>query len=840
MLPQSLWILVISFVSSIEARSSPQLRDIRFSNVTTSNGSPSASPTSTLFSLSPSVPRSTRIAETSGTLSDIALNATSSTPSTLSSRTSIASSSSKISSETSRPLGNATLPTDIPGPCCFVIQDTVSEEWWQKTSYSSATSLVSLTSYTTYITNLPNVTSTRVETNVYLTNASFSFTFMVGQNPITNLINQAPTPTQATQVLTGAALVTAGVTMHSPQAFYVYNTVKIITADAITDREGNIFCATQSTGAHGDIFPRINENAQAYFGGPGIAGQSLIPTGTSVTTMTDTFYGTSPTPWKTTETFTESDEIDSTAYTDSAGNIVSQTSTPTGVVISLVTPFIYAPRRGKAKPSAGCEQDSDTEAYGYVPYTLIDFLANDPYYSAQYPGIESCYGGGPSIIQDDFCVNPLETISYQSAGGDLTSSTTIYVNAPSMNQDSKTAFTQPTSDLSDGASKLTLPTSDGAPLTAPPASKTTPISLYTVPPPISALQENTGETSLGAIINSFAGNTLSQGQESPITIQSATTIPLSQAPAGAVGISTNIDSTPVLIITAATTIPPPPLAQTQQPITIAALTTIPLSQAPPGAVGSTTTINNAPFLIIQPTTITPSPSLISPFATTLISGTPFVVVPPTTIPVSEAPAWVHGSTTTINGTPYLIVASRTSLQVGIPQITSGAGGFVKTTISGTVFEIIPATTIPVSLAPEGLVGSTTMINGTPYLVVGAATTLPIQQGGTTVVGGTTELIIPGPTTIPVNSLFPVSGITTVISGITMVEVTGPTTVLEMSSTSLSTSSPAVTSGGSQTSKNLAASPSAITSKSGAAPPAEQGLLWSVMGVMAAGVLIAGV
>lgn len=106
-------------------------------------------------------------------------------------------------------------------------------------------------------------------------------------------------------------------------------------------------------------------------------------------------------------------------------------------------------------------------------------------------------------------------------------------------------------------------------------------------------------------------------------------------------------------------------------------------------------------------------------------------------------------------------------------------------------------------------------------------------------GGTTELVITGPTTMAINSLFPVSGKTTVISGVTMVEVTGATTVVELSSGSSSTSSPSLTGGGSQTSKGLIASPSSSTKKSGAGQTVEQDLFWSMIGVMVAGFMMAG-
>ena len=90
--------------------------------------------------------------------------------------------------------------------CCFVIQDTVTENWWPVTT---TTQLVNLTSITTLITPYPNRTVTNIVTNIYPTNASFP----VGQNPIADYYNAAPQPQEVSIPLNGTAVVTAGVTM---------------------------------------------------------------------------------------------------------------------------------------------------------------------------------------------------------------------------------------------------------------------------------------------------------------------------------------------------------------------------------------------------------------------------------------------------------------------------------------------------------------------------------------------------------------------------------------------------------------------------------------------------
>lgn len=110
---------------------------------------------------------------------------------------------------TSVALGSATTPV-----CCFAVQDTVSEEWFEETSTSITHSIVNLTSITTLITVYPNTTKTAYETHVTTTNATFTFSSPVGVNPITDYSNDAPGPTETMNAhYNGTAVVTAGITM---------------------------------------------------------------------------------------------------------------------------------------------------------------------------------------------------------------------------------------------------------------------------------------------------------------------------------------------------------------------------------------------------------------------------------------------------------------------------------------------------------------------------------------------------------------------------------------------------------------------------------------------------
>jgi hypothetical protein len=95
-----------------------------------------------------------------------------------------------------------------------------------------------------------------------------------------------------------------------------------------------------------------------------------------------------------------------------------------GITITLGTPFICVP--------TGTPSSDDSAFWAYVPQTLIEWVAQNPDYLAQYPALSSCYPGGPSIGTSTFA---LET---ETIGGALrvnfpkpylTVSTTSVVNS---------------------------------------------------------------------------------------------------------------------------------------------------------------------------------------------------------------------------------------------------------------------------------------------------------------------------------------------------------------------------------------------------------------------------
>ena len=83
-------------------------------------------------------------------------------------------------------------------------------------------------------------------------------------------------------------------------------------------------------------------------------------------------YSTSPTG-SSTFTSTSTIELTSTIYVTAS----TTTSTPT-----------------TTSHTSTSTVNTVNHDYGYVPQTLIDWMAADPNYAAQYPGLESCLPGG--------------------------------------------------------------------------------------------------------------------------------------------------------------------------------------------------------------------------------------------------------------------------------------------------------------------------------------------------------------------------------------------------------------------------------------------------------------
>jgi hypothetical protein len=200
----------------------------------------------------------------------------------------------------------------------------------------------------------------------------------------------------------------------SPQAFYVYSTIKIITAQAVTQANGQLACGTTSvygtepgytqypttyeytdegsiivvpeTGYSYDastiVYTGINSNLGSYY--------DLVSTELAATTYQQTVtYGV----YESQLTNRRGSVTGTTIFPPSIAAVTETYSVPAatdfptiGITITFSTPYIYVPQdriangdvgafgAGNANPSGHCYGTQNVD-YGYVPQDLINWAA---------------------------------------------------------------------------------------------------------------------------------------------------------------------------------------------------------------------------------------------------------------------------------------------------------------------------------------------------------------------------------------------------------------------------------------------------------------------------------
>jgi len=307
--------------------------------------------------------------------------------------------------------------------CCFVVQDEAHEVYWSAWTTETYTATVKVTSITTLVTPYPTTTVTNYETHVYPVKKVLTTNKLVTDNPVSLYTNPAYAIPQMTEVLNNSIPVeTGGVLIASPTGFWVYHTAKIFVAPAVTDSAGNVVCGTVSS------FTNVASTAPA-----------CIPTFSGVNEH-------------------------AAAYYDSNGG--------QGVAITLTTPFVHVPTRADLllSPTEACVQGNGKENYGYPVQQFINHLASNEFYSAQYPGIESCIPAGPSIkavnrlavsVTDNAIAATTDTGGGDIGGTTTTVTTTSSSETTTTTSSSETSITStttsPTSTTSTSSSSSSLP-----------------------------------------------------------------------------------------------------------------------------------------------------------------------------------------------------------------------------------------------------------------------------------------------------------------------------------------------------------------------------------------------
>ncbi|KAL6717300.1 hypothetical protein ACLMJK_005215 [Lecanora helva] len=270
-----------------------------------------------------------------------------------------------------------------PNACCFVVQDTVNVRYWADysatTEYRSYDATVHLTSITEFI----DTTITNVETSTRAMTTSNVHVYDIASPTVLNDWNLATQLTKSTASLNGTMQQFHGTTVTSPANFILISSVNVISVPAVTDSNGQKACVTTSTHSwkactldpspvSSLVYSGINSYAGWYYGNYG--DNSSLP-----------YHG---------------------------DGIKTLPPSRTHVAISFTTPFVYIPSYTSSKsssatlisldaveflkPAAGYALDP-IEKFGYVPQSLIRWIADNPVYASQYPGIGSCLPGGPYI-----------------------------------------------------------------------------------------------------------------------------------------------------------------------------------------------------------------------------------------------------------------------------------------------------------------------------------------------------------------------------------------------------------------------------------------------------------
>ncbi|KAG4436209.1 hypothetical protein IFR05_008305 [Cadophora sp. M221] len=238
----------------------------------------------------------------------------------------------------------------------------------------------------------------------------------------------------------------AGVTIKSPGVYWIYSKVKILTAPAITGNDGQIVCATDTIFSGYEAFTGlVTDYAWGLVTIPYTTGtkfntvhstdaKGFLVSVTTVMETNDVRYRTGISSWPTrTSTYPEATNVvihsSVQEYFKKSGNSV----TDSGVEISLAIPFAYLQRRSVACCRVLLDprcRSPPLENYGYPPQELIDYLAAGEHYVSVYPNIRNCLPGGPAIDITPYCSPKSPKIQYWvAAGGDLTSSTTVFVTS---------------------------------------------------------------------------------------------------------------------------------------------------------------------------------------------------------------------------------------------------------------------------------------------------------------------------------------------------------------------------------------------------------------------------
>ena len=455
-------------------------------------------------------------------------------------------------------------------------------------------------------------------------------------------------------------------------------------------------------------------------------------------------------------------------------------------IITLATPFIYQPARGKLgttiSEACGGKIAPGTEDYGYVPQTVLDHLVSNKDISAQYPGLSACLPAGPSI--EAINCGTVEFITTTIIGSPAvitqveTSTRTVFFNRTTT-LPGTTGFTTSFFDIT-STFTITIPGSTGT------IARHSPSPFYPTNPTSSptAFYPKYRKIIRGSV-DSGGGGGGGGVTTVMITTQSSSIyyVATTGGPRTSLDSSTEVFTTTNLITAAGTA-----------NVIVSAVTN---ARPPPGTTTAPTYVEAAGPNLVDPivsiyvppeSAVGPGPAPVGPAnpddsreqtgqsignivckfidcgagppANPAIQGSgPSVVVSPTTFRLQDAPLGITGQISTIDGTAVLIVPSQETFVPFNPTAQPIPGASV-TIINGSPSIVITSPTlVPAVNAPPQLSNyPITIINNTPYLAVGPTTfAAPSAQANgaiTTNIGGTNFIVFPSATNIPLSDAPP--------------------------------------------------------------------------------------
>ena len=547
---------------------------------------------------------------------------------------------------------------------------------------------------------------------------------------------------------------------------------------AVTDNNGNLACVTISNYvppctevAPSAQFSGINEYAESYFSGDY---DEFYFNQTLIRQLNRTYY------------YGDDGEHGSPDDGDSIVDNVAE--------IHFSTPFVFLPVEG-ATAKLGPEPilsvqtisggvrvlpitppidltpstasvDTDDVDYGYVPQTLIDWMAANPNYKAQYPGLASCHPGGPSIKPDRViaesgeCRSSSAAAALASAVPDLTTSSQVTVTSAGC--------------FRPGACQVAAPAA--SPKQAAPAVTAAPENQGPSPSPQQGPVPDAPATSprLGGIIASALGGApagASPKAPSPSGENEQNPAPgvPANAPAGALpttpssfAISLGPSGSVIVVNGVTSTLPvagsSPGLSPGQgadKPIPVGSQS-ITQNSASQFVEGGQTLTPGAPAISIQGTSVSLGPSA----SQVIVADSTIALTPGNAPALAPTPAIAAGGQAVSQNSASQFVAAGQTVTPGAPAI-SVQGTPVSLGPSGSAV-VVAGSTVPLpgpanaplftlgaqpvtaNSASQFVVGSQTVVPGAPAITISGTPVSLGTSGSQAIVGSSTIILSPTP------------------------------------------------------------------------------------------------